>query len=31
MRVLGKGKNQNKSNKHPKKFFEDVPKSELFR
>ncbi len=27
--VLSKGKNQNKSNKHPKKYFEDVPDSTL--
>ncbi len=29
--LLSKGKNQNKSNKHPKKYFEDVPDSELKR
>lgn len=27
--ILSKGKNLNKSNKHPKKYFEDVPKREL--
>lgn len=29
--LLSKGKNQNKSNKHPKKYFDDVPDSELQR
>ncbi|MCK4821736.1 DUF262 domain-containing protein [bacterium] len=29
--LLSKGKNQNKSNKHPKKYFADVPDSELKR
>ncbi len=29
--LLSKGKNQNKSNKHPKKFFQDVSDSELSR
>ena len=29
--ILSKNKNQNKSNKHPKQFFEDVPDSELQR
>ncbi len=29
--ILAKGKNQNKSNKHPKDYFEDLPDSELDR
>ena len=29
--ILGKGKNINKTNKHPKKYFEDVPDNELKR
>jgi len=29
--LLSRGKNQNKSNKHPKKYFNDVPDSELKR
>ena len=29
--ILAKGKNQNKSNKHPAKYFEDVPDAELKR
>lgn len=29
--ILAKGKNQNKSNKHPAKYFEDVPDTELRR
>jgi len=29
--LLSRGKNQNKSNKHPKKYFNDVPDSELQR